>query len=432
MTRHRALVSPAVGYLYVRLGMVGRRTAALVVTLTAASVLSGCDDGGPMVREVLVDFSHDEFPSSMVDFFPDVLTVHPGATVRFKQAWTGEPHSVTFGAAFNDELGDVRSQLAERRPHEPDEIVGLSIIDALPAMLGREGNEFVVNQNAAQPCYLDEGLPPADPDEPCPRRDQPLFTGEHSYYSSGFIPYEGESGNNFEITVADDIEPGTYNYYCNLHGVGQSGAIEVVAAGDEVPSRSRVAREAYQRVRTLYEEPLQAARAQSHRDALQIDDRRLPLPLAGVASDTTRPWAGLAHRRHFAHRHGSANEFVPSEFESRVGQKVTWTFVGRHTISFNVPAYLPVFEVGGDGSVSLDPNVYEAVGWTDLPPPRWAGDPAQPVHADAGAWDGTGFRSTGLDWATGDTFSLTFTQPGTYPYACLVHPAMVGSVKIRP
>ena len=411
--------------------MVGRKLAATVGAVVATTALTGCDRTTPMVREVLVDFSHDEFPSSMIDFFPDVVKVHGGATISFKQAWTGEPHSVTFGAAFNDDLGRVRAGLADGASSDPEALPGLATIDALPAMLGRDGNEFIVNQNAAQPCYLDEGLPPEDPDQPCPRRAQPVFTGKHSYYSSGFIPYDGQTSNTFEIQLAADIEPGTYNYYCNLHGVGQSGAIEVVPPGTEVPSRSTVTREAYQRVRRLYEQPLTAAIEESEGNDLEIDDTRLPLPLAGVASETTRPWGGLAHRRHFAHRHGSANAFVPNRLEAKAGEKVTWTFVGRHTISFNVPAYLPVFEVDDrNGRVSLDGRVYEPVGWPGLPPARPT--PAASVHADVGTWDGKGFHSTGLDWATGDTFSVRFAKPGTYPFACLIHPAMVGSVKVRP
>jgi plastocyanin len=30
----------------------------------------------------------------------------------------------------------------------------------------------------------------------------------------------------------------------------------------------------------------------------------------------------------------------------------------------------------------------------------------------------------------GDTFTLTFTKAGTYPYACAVHPQMIGQVVV--
>jgi len=39
------------------------------------------------------------------------------------------------------------------------------------------------------------------------------------------------------------------------------------------------------------------------------------------------------------------------------------------------------------------------------------------------------FRSPGLD--TDETFSYTFTQPGTYTYFCTLHPTMTGRVVVR-
>lgn len=39
------------------------------------------------------------------------------------------------------------------------------------------------------------------------------------------------------------------------------------------------------------------------------------------------------------------------------------------------------------------------------------------------------FRSPGLD--TDETYSYTFTKPGTYPYFCTLHPMMTGKVVVR-
>jgi plastocyanin len=39
------------------------------------------------------------------------------------------------------------------------------------------------------------------------------------------------------------------------------------------------------------------------------------------------------------------------------------------------------------------------------------------------------FKSAGLD--TDDSFSFTFTKPGTYKYFCSVHPHMVGTVIVK-
>jgi plastocyanin len=39
------------------------------------------------------------------------------------------------------------------------------------------------------------------------------------------------------------------------------------------------------------------------------------------------------------------------------------------------------------------------------------------------------FKSAGLD--TDDSFSFTFTKPGTYKYFCSVHPHMVGTIIVK-
>jgi plastocyanin len=402
-----------------------RASAGLLATAILGLVLPGCSRSQQAV--VLVDNSHDAFAASMISFFPDHVVVRPGETVRFRQRWTGEPHSVTFGALFNDQLGRIRERLEEPLPPVAADLPDLAVINRLPVMLGRDGAEFVVNQNGAQPCFLDDGAPPLDPDEACPARRQPRFTGRHSYYSSGFIPYRGARGNRFDVTLSGDIAPGDYHFYCNLHGVGQSGTMTVVGAGEDRPPRSTVDRRTQERIAREYSSPLATALAAARRDDLRIDGVAYDAPLAGAATTEVRPWGGAAHRLHFGHRHGSVDEFLPGIVRATVGRPVTWTFVGRHTVSFNVPRYLPVFAVDDDGTVRLDRRVHEPVGWTvPAHPPD-----APPRLVDAGVWNGEGFRSSGLDWRTGDRFRVTFSRPGSYLLACLIHPAMVGKVVVR-
>ncbi len=40
----------------------------------------------------------------------------------------------------------------------------------------------------------------------------------------------------------------------------------------------------------------------------------------------------------------------------------------------------------------------------------------------------SGFHSSALD--TNDSYSYTFTTPGTYTYFCTLHPAMVGKITV--
>jgi plastocyanin len=405
------------------------RLAAVLLALTG--VLVGCGGGGGgadhETRTVLVDYAHDEMQTSMIDFFPHTVTVHPGDTVEFRQFWTGEAHNVTFGTVFNDALGRIRRRLdATPRPTAAELEADLAVLAPLPSILGTDG-PFVVNQNGAQPCYLEEGVPPTDPKQACVRRAQPAFTGRESYYSSGFLPHEGKGANRFTLPLAPDIAPGSYHYYCTLHGVGQSGTIVVAPPARPIPAQTNVSRAARAAIERDFAGPLREAAAQAATGTLTVAGSTYKAPLAGAAAEGIRSWTGVTHQRHLEHRHGSVNQFLPATVHTRVGQPVTWTFTGRHTVSFNVPKFFPIFSVTESGRVDINPDAHRPVGFPGRAPDLPA---TQKASVDAGTWDGRGFRSSGLDWLAGDRFSLTFSRPGSYLMACLVHPGMVGKVVV--
>jgi plastocyanin len=427
---------------------------ALTVGLTACGGDEGSSEGDGEARRVLVDYKHDEFSASFLAYFPNLVKVHPGDRVDFKQAWTGEPHTVTMGRLVDD-LGqpfwELLDPIFERGDADYSSIVGVDepqadeFFEKLPFLTDEQLN---VIQAAAQPCYVREGAPDvSDPDRPCADQDQPEFDGRYDYYNSGFIPYEGERGNTFTVPLADDIEPGTYHYYCNWHFVEMSGAIEVVPESEPIPSQTDVNKAANQ----------QATRYTSELGEL-FDDaragRRGELPVIGVEPTDEEN----------ADEHGIfaaiGNEFIPSTIEADVGEKVTWSFVGgAHSIAFNVPKYFPVFAVNSDGTVTLDARGFRAVKFPappeqeefdaaaeeepedeGEPPPEGEGgeededeeEERDPVHIDGGDFDGSGgLHSSGMFYSDGDTFSLTFTRSGTYLFACLVHPTMVGKVVVR-
>jgi plastocyanin len=63
-------------------------------------------------------------------------------------------------------------------------------------------------------------------------------------------------------------------------------------------------------------------------------------------------------------------------------------------------------------------------------PPGTGAEP-EPRKVDVGKWDGKGgFRSSGaLD--PGETFTVAFSKAGTYSYACVLHPQMVGTLTVK-
>jgi plastocyanin len=416
---------------------VRERRKLTVVGVVLALLVGACGggDGGGSAsgggdgerRRVLVDYKHDQFAASFLSYFPKRVKVHAGDTVEFRQYWSGEPHTVTMGTAI-DELGkgfweildplfageDV--DVPEEEPAGAEEF-----FEKIPFLADEETLEPI--QAAAQPCYLDEGTPDfSDIDVPCENQEQPAFNGRQSYYNSGFIPFQGAQGNSFELPLSDDIEPGTYHYYCNWHFVGMSGVVEVVPDDEELPSQEEINRAAREEV------DVDAAVLQQALDAIQRGPSTSE-PLVGVPlPDEVEEERPLFH--------AFVDEFVPSTVEAKVGKKVTWTFSGGHNIAFNVPKYFPVFEVKKDGRVTIDKRAFEAVKWPAPERPESEGEgeeaPPEPIHVDGGRFDGDGgFHSTGLDYNDGDTFSLTFTKTGTYLFACLIHPAMVGKVVVK-
>ncbi|HEX9766690.1 MAG TPA: hypothetical protein VGA36_07980, partial [Nitriliruptorales bacterium] len=136
---------------------------------------------------------------------------------------------------------------------------------------------------------------------------------------------------------------------------------------------------------------------------------------------------------------GLLNEFVPKELDVNVGEPVTWLMFGPHSISFDVPEYFPIVEFGQDGTVSFNEAVWlPAGGAPEVPepdgPPGIEGDGGPPpsVVVDGGTYDGSGFWSTGVLYSDSHVeYTLRFSTPGTYEYACLIHPPMVGTVRVN-
>ncbi len=426
--------------------MIGRDRRIFTTTTVAvllgflAVACGGGDDSGPQERTIRVDFSHDEFGSYFLEYYPRKVTLRPGDTAVFKQTWTGEPHSVTMGSLVDNLVKLVDpyiEQMKEGKPlpeEEPPEVEEAT--RPLPFMFGDDFED--VNQLAAQPCYIETGDLPADIKQPCEQQTQPDFKGTETYYNSGFIPYEGPGGNEFRVPLSDDIKPGTYYYYCNYHGSLMSGAINVVGKGASIPSQDDINKQAREEIE-FAAKPLRRELDKAQKGELDVPEEEATfLKQSGHIKPGTNFFrgnlSGLYAEESFV---GGIDEFIPKEISARAGQKVTWINLGLHTISFNVPRYFPIISVEDDGTVVYNPRITPAAGGPPQPPPPFGGEeepqgPPEPVKIDAGTWSGEGFYSSGLIGAAPYLeYSITFSRPGTYKYACLIHPPMTGTVVVK-
>ena len=364
-----------------------RRLLVGLVVLVGLN-LAACSSGTGDTRTIGVDFNYDEFAGSFLGFFPRNVTVRPGMTVKFSQTWTGAPHSVTFA--------------------------DLDKIDELPAFF-RDG---AISQTAAQPCYVKtlDALPLDS--SACKQSDQvqPEFTGDLAYYSSGLILPRGKNANTFTVKIAEDAKPGTYGYYCNVHGREQAGRLTIAKDG-KVRSQKELNTTARAEALDLAAPVLEVYRRE------KAGKSGFEGNLAGSGDPSTQ---GGAVR---------VNEFTPRTIYTNRGAKVSWTFVGNHSISFNTPTFTPLFKTLDNGDIVANDELDKpAGGWPGAPP----GHKAYPqtsselVSLDAGEFDGSGgLKSSGIGFNTGDTYAVTFTKTGTYPYACLIHPGMIGKVVVK-
>ena len=468
-----------------------KAAAIAAITVLMGGACGGGEDVA--TRRVLVDFSSDEFASFALFNYPAKVQVRQGDVLEFKQNWTGEPHTVTGGTtvdktlrdgtAWTDFFGGFESLLGSGadlpNPDDPgDATVGEFARAVAQAADAKARDEFVrgyegliamgvglppldesstqpfaelveivdvasekffaglpsafddedqLAQNVGQPCYLDEGTPPEDPAKPCADDDQrqPAFDGRQSYYNSGVIRYEGERSNTFRVPIADDAELGSFLFYCAIHGLGQRSEVEIVAADADIPDQSEVNRE----IRSETEE-VTTSLGKIFRDAQ--DDLTAELP--GFDEPVKGPFAGLPGVEHTA-----INEFVPRSMTVKAGEPITWKMMGSdHTISFDVPKYFPIVEFLEDGTVRINPKMVPAAGdAVPFEPPDEDGEGGGPpegdgaVRHDGGTFDGEGFWSSGLIGADPYLeYTMRISKPGTYAYACLLHPPMVGQIKV--
>jgi plastocyanin len=390
------------------------RRLAVALGLLALAGLPACggssSTSGGATRTILADYNYDQFPTSYAAYFPRFTPVHPGDTIVFKQAWTGDAHTVTFGTLVKPIDDIVRPYFKGEKQPTDGEPPGLEqAAQAIPLLFGEKD----ANQTAAQPCYLERGTLPAD-DKPCPRVAQPAFSGREAFYSSGFIPYEGNDGNTFRMKLSSSIAPGDYFYYCLLHGPGMGGYLTVKPKSAAVPSQSALNKTARREL-----DAMTKGLAKVRRDAL---DKKWDVP-PGTPKIDIMAGAFLEDGLGF----GTVNEFFPKTFTAKVGEKVTW-FIFGHTVSFKVPKYGPQLEVDDKTHfVHLNPEAYNPVG-VEIPPTEPdSEEPPPPI--DAGSYDGSKFLSSGPQF--GLAFSITFTKPGTYQYACTIHPRQVGTLVVK-
>lgn len=374
----------------------GLPSAALAGGGVGGGGVGGGFGGGIPAAQVSVDHTRPQNNQyAYLDYYPRNAIVHVGDSVNFTWYDELEPHTVTIlpqGTPLTDQA------VGRLFPASQNAVPSRSI----PGALEQDFNTAVLPGCGNTLSYPNSGA--------CP------FTGKTPLNSGIFIPAHNiatpnASYPNPTFTVSMNVAPGTYHYFCLVHGPQMSGTITVLPAGQPIPG----AVQNRQRANAQF----QAANA----NALQAE-----------ASQPTY---------HTAPTGKGMNYIVPTEFDYgrvtqdqyrapnltiKAGDTVTWT-PGFHTVTFPKGAMstaVTVACVHGTGETLFNGT------WTNCGDRRLliylkgAGPSGPPGQAYTGAFSNSGVLVIPRPRA----WSLTFNTPGTYTYQCLIHKNMFGTVTV--
>lgn len=324
-------------------------------------------------------------------YYPKALSVHPGDSVEFALADSGEPHTVALGSLVDRAVAVVKA-LPPRSEPPPAALVELKKV---PDLLPQGPGDAI--QAGANPCYQATGLPGIK--DACPVKTGD-FTGSESLVSSGWMGAD----TPFTLKISDGAKPGKYTFFCQLHGPDMSATLTVVEKAATIPS------------------PAEADAAGLAE--LKADSAKLAPTVAQVQGATVdKAVAGAGSQ---ALEYGLVDAFGPEQIKIPVGGSVTWNVFGPHTIYFNAPADAQQQRlVAPDGSVHLNGKAAMPVGGPGAGP--------QPGLVNGGVWNGVGPHSSGLILSFPpmlSSYKLRFSKAGTYSFLCTIHTDMKGQVTV--
>ena len=348
-------------------GLSGRAKISAHQDMAATPVIGPREDGTNLWK-VQVGGMDMETGIDTHAFYPGEITINSGDTIYFELAPMGMPgfHTVTFTSG-----ADLPSLFV------PDIVDGTPV--ASPGGLPR----LIYNVALLFP------------------------DGRDSYDGTGFV----NSGVDALRTpdqppyMLTFTAPGTYTYVCAVHAAVMIGTVIVQEAGSALP----------------YDAAGYDALAKAEYAAL-VEHGTTTIADIGDGTSTIAP-DGTTHWEIVAGAGGLSQarvmKFLPQELTIKLGDTVRWTnlSIGEpHTVTFLGGAEQPedtIVEPQADGAPKFVQN-YQ----TFLPD----GEPT---------YDGNGYRNSGFLGVPpeiggplgllGETYELTFTAAGEFPYYCVLH-----------
>jgi plastocyanin len=305
------------------------------------------------------------------DFFRQTVTIHQGDSVK----WTFRGfHDVVFPAKGRKAPAFITADPATR----------------IDGFADAAGTPFWFNGQARQIVDPRSGFPAGGK------------TYDGTKLAGSGLP-QGDTAAPYKLQFT---KKGVFTYYCTIHP-GMKARVKVLPKSATIPTAAQDAKAAKQQLAVALKQAKKLAAPN--------------IPAAAVYGGSDR---------------GSVNylKFFPGSVTVKAGQSVAFSVLGSqepHTFSFGTEAYLkdivakqitPVPGAAGPPTLVFDPRAL-------LP-----SDPPGPLPAYTGQNHGDGFLSTGTlgkGLPGGTKASITFTNPGTYGFICLIHPEMHGTVVVQ-
>ena len=296
-------------------------------------------------------------------YLPATLQIHVGDKVTFK---SNNFHTATF-------LGSTpRSQMPLLMPDPTSHYSG--IVDALGVPFWFNGGppKFIYNPQAFQAV----GSP---------------VVADTAVHSSGNFVFIPKHQYTFRFT-----KPGTYKVVCLVHP-GMEAKIVVKPKRAKIPTRAKVAAAVLKQLN------------QSWRTARSLQSQR--------PSDPHTVYAGAGDKT-------ALMAFLPRTLTVPAGTTVTWienSPTEVHNVSFGDEAYITQLTDTLD-QFPAAPGAPNQVN----PFTVFGSEPPGAPYVYTGSNHGNGFLATPTidkdpNSPPGESFSVTFSKPGTYHYICMIH-----------
>ena len=331
-----------------------------------------------------------------------LLTV---ATVAFSLSVPGGLGAAAAGTTWTVTVG----------ADSPDHAVQL--LDYYPRMITVDAGDTVTFTNGATVehtvTFLSGAKPPAlaapEPDGRVRFPSSVAFPGGGPAYDGTGVVNSGLLAGDHKSWTLTFTKPGRYTYQCLLHPA-QVGTMVVQPAGTPYP-----------KTQAQYDQLAAQARAQGLAAGAKLQSANRTAAFAGEHGTIwTASLVGDAKQRIAIYTFGT------SPLTVKVGDTVRWVMKDPdeiHTVTFPGTGQVPAFIVPQPQSET---------------PPKLYYNPAVLKPAGGADHKGNAYYNSGLlvpfNPPGPDEYSLTFTQPGTFTYWCVVHvpEGMRGTVVVTP